>query len=229
MKKRNQFKNEVIDNWHTIPGDICLKSAQKQGAGNVDNYQNIELAEAMSHCRHWRNAIDVGAHVGIVSYQLSRSFEHVYSFEINTNLIPCLELNLKNRDVKNCTIFPYGAGARDEFVDLKITNKTFGTHVVPMSGGTGKFQTKPLDDFEFEKIDFVKIDAEGYEPFVALGGMELLKKWRPIILYERKAHPRRYGYFEDSLVEILRPLGYDILKRVGKGHKNAIAGVKHGV
>ena len=37
-----------IDGWRSLKNDICLKSAKKQGNGDINNYQNIELMTAMS-------------------------------------------------------------------------------------------------------------------------------------------------------------------------------------
>ena len=78
-----------IDGWRSIKNDICLKSAKKQGNGDINNYQNIELMTAMSYCAKWRTAVDVGAHVGITAFQMAKSFEHVHAFEINPKIYEC--------------------------------------------------------------------------------------------------------------------------------------------
>ena len=102
-----------IDGWRTIQNDICLKSAKKQGNGNINNYQNIELMTAMSYCAKWRTAVDVGVPVGITaSIKMSRSFEHVHAFEINPKIYECMNYNLKQRNVTNVTTYPVGLGAR---------------------------------------------------------------------------------------------------------------------
>ena len=36
---------QELDGWQTIKGDICLKSAKKQGMGQIEEYQNLELQE----------------------------------------------------------------------------------------------------------------------------------------------------------------------------------------
>ena len=77
-----------LDGWRTIPQDICLKSAKKQGNGKIEEYQNWELQTAISHCAKLRIAVDIGAHVGITSFRLSQSFEHVHAYEVNTKLLP---------------------------------------------------------------------------------------------------------------------------------------------
>ena len=39
-----------IDGWRSIKNDICLKSAKKQGNGDINNYQNIEtIYENLKH------------------------------------------------------------------------------------------------------------------------------------------------------------------------------------
>ena len=182
----------------------------------------------MSYCAHWRTAVDVGAHVGITAYQMSRSFEHVHAFEINPKIYECMDYNLKQRKVDNVTTYPVGLGAREESVSIKTTNKSFSTHVNP-SQREGNIPVKPLDFFDLQDVDFIKIDAEGYEPFVAQGGLKTIERCTPIILYECKDHPQRYGLHADSIRQILAPLGYRMIRKIGRGEKNAIIGYRPGI
>ena len=217
-----------IDGWRTTQNDICLKSAKKQGNGDINNYQNIELITAMSYCAKWRVAIDVGAHVGITAFQMSRSFEHVHAFEINPKIYECMNYNLEQRAVGNVTTYPVGLGAREESVTIKTTNKSFSTHIDP-SQREGDVPVMPLDFYNLENVDFIKIDAEGYEPFVAQGGYKTIERCKPIILYECKDHPQRYGFHADSIRNILTPLGYRMIRKIGRGEKNAIIGYRPGL
>ncbi len=217
-----------IDGWRTTQNDICLKSAKKQGNGDINNYQNIELMTAMSYCAKWRVAIDVGAHVGITAFQMSRSFEHVHAFEINPKIYECMNYNLEQRAVGNVTTYPVGLGAREESVSIKTTNKSFSTHIDP-SQREGDVPVMPLDFYNLENVDFIKIDAEGYEPFVAQGGLKTIERCTPIILYECKDHPQRYGLHADSIRQILAPLGYRMIRKIGRGEKNAIIGHRPGI
>jgi hypothetical protein len=125
-----------IDGWRSLKNDICLKSAKKQGNGDINNYQNIELMTAMSYCAKWRVAVDVGAHVGITAFQMSRSFEHVHAYEINPKIYECMNYNLESRAVGNVTTYPVGLGSHKQNVSIKTTNKSFSTHVHPeVEGG----------------------------------------------------------------------------------------------
>ena len=210
-----------LDGWQTVKNDICLKSAKKQGMGQIEEYQNLELQTAISYCAKLRIAVDIGAHVGITSYRLAQSFEHVHAFEVNTKLLPCIHHNLDMKKIYNVTTHPVGLGDTEKDVDIKTTNKSFGTHINP-DKDKGKYKIKTLDSFGLNFVDFIKIDAEGYEPLVAKGAMKTIELHKPVILYERKDHPQRYGYHRDSIKDILYPLGYRMVRKLGKGEKNAV-------
>ena len=216
-----------IDGWRTTQMDMCLKSAKKQGNGNIEDYQHSELMVAMSHCSRIRVAVDIGAHVGLTAFQMAKSFDHVHAFEINPPIYECMVHNLKDR-CNNVTTYPVGLGQRKHNVSIKTTNKSFSTHVAPDVDG-GDIQVMPLDFYNLQDVDFIKIDAEGYEPFVAQGGLETIKRCLPIILYECKDHPIRYGHNADTIRHILAPLGYRMIRKIGRGEKNAIIGHRPGI
>jgi protein-L-isoaspartate O-methyltransferase len=119
-----------IDGWRTTQMDMCLKSAKKQGNGNIEDYQHSELMVAMSHCSRIRVAVDIGAHVGLTAFQMAKSFDHVHAFEINPPIYECMVHNLKDR-CNNVTTYPVGIGEIEENVDLVTTNKSFSTHIKP--------------------------------------------------------------------------------------------------
>ena len=209
-------------NWITLDYDISVKSAHRQTGGNIDNYQLDELNSALAYCTSFRTAIDIGAHIGMISNQLSKRFRSVESFEIDTDVFECLKQNMQNK-TSNVNIHNFGIGDSERDVDLCKTAKTFSTHVIHNS--VGDYKIKSLDQLNFDSVDFIKIDAEGFEPLIANGAIETIKKHKPIILYERKQHPQRYGYERDSFLEILKPFGYTMLRKLGRGEKNAVIGV----
>ena len=129
--------------------------------------------------------------------------------------------NLQSKGVTNITVHNFGLGAETKWVDLHKSNKSFSTHII--EGSTGKFKVQPLDDIGLDDVDFIKMDAEGYEPLIIKGAIQTILRNRPVILYECKDHPKRYGdYHNDSVLEMLEPHGYKLVKKVGRGLKNAI-------
>jgi hypothetical protein len=61
---------------------------------------------------------------------------------------------------------------------------------------------RSLDDFELAKIDFIKIDVEGFETDVLLGAAQTIERCKPVILIEVFENSRekvnklmeQYGY-----------------------------------
>jgi FkbM family methyltransferase len=213
-----------VDNWVTINGDISLKTAVRRGNGSVAQYQSNEVALAVRHCKQTRVAVDVGAHVGIVSYQLSKIFNTVESFEINPDLYPCLEENIKRQKCTNVNVHHEGLGHANTSVSLTKKSKTFGTHITPQS--TGDIAIHPLDDYNLDNVDFIKIDVEGFETSVVQGAFETIRRCRPVILFECKGHGERYGFRDIEPLTILRPLDYVKYEYVDPQHKNMVMGPK---
>ena len=134
-------------------------------------------------------AVDVKS-VGTTAYQMSKSFEHVHAFEINPKIYECMNYNLEKRSVDNITTYPVGLGAREETVSIKTTNKSFSTHVNP-SQREGNIPVKPLDFFNLENVDFIKIDAEGYES-QSQGGYKTIERCNPLYFMNVKTSMLRF-------------------------------------
>lgn len=221
-----------IDGWRTYNGDISLKSAKKQGNGNVEKYQHEEFRTALARVSCFDVAVDVGAHLGITSIMLSKEFDRVHAYEINNQLYPFLEHNVKTKLKEHSQreskiiLHNYGLGRRAQFVGLNRTKKSFGTHITEGSDAS----IRRLDDENIPgRIGFIKLDCEGYEPEVIMGAMNRIRKDKPVILYERKMYASRYGHRNDAVLDILsEEYGYELVQHVGKRFKNAvIAHPKH--
>lgn len=60
-----------------------------------------------------------------------------------------------------------------------------------------------------DRVDFLKIDVEGYEPFVLEGAERTLADCEPTLLLEiEQRHLTRYGCEADELTRWLREMGY---------------------
>lgn len=60
-----------------------------------------------------------------------------------------------------------------------------------------------------QKIDFIKIDVEGYESFVIDGLLATIKKYRPVIVFEYdQYYHQKTGRNEDYIFLLLGDLGY---------------------
>ena len=75
--------------------------------------------------------------------------------------------------------FACALGDKEETITM-----TGGTHkIVP--GKTYHTKCFKLDDFEFEDIDFIKIDVEGFEKKVIQGAKNTIIKYNPLLVIEQ--------------------------------------------
>ena len=67
----------------------------------------------------------------------------------------------------------------------------------------------PLDLFTFTRLDYVKLDLEGYELRALRGAMQTLTQHRPLVVVESGAQLERYGHTHAELMAFMGTLGYD--------------------
>lgn len=218
------MKHIIYKNWTILESDTkVINATRKANVTNLNDYQRDLLDKAMGSCRRKRNSIDIGANYGFMSYNMSKVFEKVYAFEIVPQMITCLEKNMKNMQCNNVEVFPYGAGEANRKVGLVWDERnSFSTHVDNDAKPVTEIRT--IDSFNFSNIDFIKIDAEGYENLIIKGAMQTIKEYKPVILYENKHHGLRYGYDNQAVLNRLQHLGYEEI-HVGSSSKNKIIAV----
>jgi len=124
------MQTDLIQEWHVLKGDKTLLRAMKSDKDCVTNYQAEQLKVAFKFCKTFRHAIDVGANYGLMSYNMSKKFKNVSSFEIVPEINYCLKLNVKKFKLTNVDVYDCGLGEKEEFVSLNFDpENTFSTHV----------------------------------------------------------------------------------------------------
>jgi FkbM family methyltransferase len=161
--------------------------------------------------------IDVGANVGFWSCWFARvkTTGVVYSFEPSqrnfTRLMGNAELNQLARRIRG-----YRCGlSNSEETRVLYRSSDYGSLSVEKptensatdSNNEGVVELRMLDSFLPEintPIEFIKIDVEGFEYEVIAGGIELIKRDKPAILFEVNAHYLLgKGVTLQSLVDLL--------------------------
>jgi FkbM family methyltransferase len=177
------------------------------------SYQIKKLRTALTHVKRFGNALDIGGHCGLWSMQLAKRFERVHAFEPVAAHRECFVANIPG----TCTgeldaesfhrvyLHACALGAAPGRVRIESKPDSSGDSRV---AGEGDIPMYTLDSFEFEEVDFVKIDCEGYELMVIRGGEETIKRCRPTMIVEQKGHGMRdFGFRKEEGVELLEAWG----------------------
>lgn len=183
--------------WMTKNGEIV------DGKGT---YQIRKLREALTVVRQFRVAVDCGAHIGTWAMHLAKRFREVEAFEPMAPFRACFEKNVTH---ENVCLHRYPLGDADRNVNMAYNPADSGdTHV----SGSGDMKMRTLDSFEFEEVDFIKVDVEGYEDKVLLGAMDTIERCRPVIIVEQKAKKLgvNFGISGTPAVDLLQSIGMRI-------------------
>ena len=179
------------------------------------DWEKIEIDEIMNHhISNWDVALDIGAHVGIWSMRLAEKFKRVYAFEPVPKHIECWKQNmqkfinehseLENISTLNTVALGHENGTNTMIVP-NTTNSGRATFVEkqfpPLKGTFHNFpkiqvETKTLDSYEFEQVDFIKMDVEMFELKVLQGAENTIRKHKPI-MYIEVCDPEAYTFIEN--------------------------------
>jgi len=152
-------------------------------------------------------AIDIGAHCGIWTQRLAKDFEQVICFEPLPKHIECHKMNCSQFD--NVKLFEYGLSNENSKQVMTTKNSNSGqSSLLPdmfpktPSRTEVEIETRTLDSFDLPKMDFMKIDVEGWEYQALLGAKETIQKYLPNIYIE--IWHKKY----DTVSELLESWGY---------------------
>ena len=137
--------------------------------------------------------VDIGLNIGLMSYFYTKIANKVTAFEPTPKTI---EMAAKNMVINNChyNLTMYEAALSEEigtatFIDFhnndginRITSDT--AHDKRNTSTCFSITTLPLDYFQLENVDGIKIDTEGSEFFVIKGAKQTIEKFRPIVQVE---------------------------------------------
>lgn len=141
--------------------------------------------------------VDAGTHIGTHTIKLAKIAKTVYAFEA---LNPTYNLLLENIKLNHCNnVIPYENALSDKEEDLRFKWERKNNLGASALVGTDMVFVKPsdndiasnrvihaitLDSLKLDKLDFFKLDIEGYETKAIDGAVNTIKKCRPIITVE---------------------------------------------
>ena len=196
--------------------DQWFRDQIKRGGGIFDR-SSYEMCVRNMSARKKRIALDCGAHVGSWSLPLSAEFDYVHAFEVDPDNFSYLEKNTEG--VKNIALWNIALGSCNDPISISKGSQNSGqSHIV--FDPRGGVMMRRLDDVIGEdahaRVDFIKLDVEGFELPVLVGAKSIIKLSSPLIMVEMNGLSERYGYKDGDLREYLNSLGYDKIAACNK-------------
>lgn len=171
---------------------------------------------------------DVGAQIGFYSLGLAQAIDQtgsVHCFEPNPASFVRLQRHVFMNGCENVVLNQVALGAKRDRLPLRAPEhfNTGGATLIstplPESWRATSLEVDvlSLDDYccqnRIEQLDFVKIDCQGYEPFVLQGGENVLRTLRPRLLVEFERHMlASAGWTGNQFLGLLRQLNFQAFR-----------------
>lgn len=159
-----------------------------------------------------REAVDVGANDGMYTLPLAALCPHVHAFEpeaahyarlceICPETVSVARVALSDRVGTAVLRIPVGREGRRTILASLEPGLTGGLRIEEQEVPCGR-----LDELADRDVGFLKIDVEGHELAVLEGGLELIRRQRPVVLVE--AEDRHRPGAVESVRRLLEAEGY---------------------
>ncbi|MBB3179824.1 FkbM family methyltransferase [Variovorax sp. Sphag1AA] len=141
-------------------------------------------------------ALDVGANIGCTSLLVGQTASKVFAFEPGSRTYALLARNIAQSGLQNVQAENVGLGSKAAEFDLVFNPENRSGGFVSTSNadagqvGHQKERIRILrgDDYVrehgIERVDFIKIDVEGFEQDVVIGLAETIANHRPVVTLE---------------------------------------------
>jgi FkbM family methyltransferase len=165
------------------------------------------------------NIVDIGANVGLYSlYAKYLPNSQFYSYEPYKFTYDLLNENIKLNNITNVNTYNIGLGDKKGKTILNVCLSNDGLNTM----GTNPLRFNDISSIEVEidtldnifynnniKVDYIKIDTEGYEYNILKGGEKTIKKYKPIIQLEyNETNMKQCNINSSDLNNYIIELGY---------------------
>ncbi len=133
--------------------------------------------------------VDIGAHIGCAAVPAARAVGpagHVYACEAIPSISMALRHTVAASGLDNITVLNYGLGSAPG--EATFLARGAGSGHSDLGGSVGEPVTVPMTTLDalvaevgLQRLDFLKVDVEGWEPEVLRGAAQTIRRHRPVI------------------------------------------------
>lgn len=201
---------------------ICAKSDKRLAPFDTLNFGTYEIEELnmqLNLIDEGYNVFDIGGNFGWYALHIAKNKvkSKVYTFEpipsTYDHLVKNVGLNGLTNIAANNFGFSNDEGSFEFYFDPSLS---VNASLANVSGNTNISKAtcfvKKLDAFTEEtklRVDFIKCDVEGAELLVFEGGIETLKRDKPVIFAEMlRKWTAKFDYHPNDILKLLIEIGY---------------------
>lgn len=228
IKNRDVKKIEISDNSVIITSRtnsikmVCDKEDRRIAPIEILNfgyYEKTDFDMVMNIIDGCSTLFDIGANIGWYSLNIAKTIKNskVLAFEPIPKTFTYLKRNVELNHINNIEIFNFGFSSEEKDTEFHYYTEGSGNASLANLSDVENTQkiicnVKKLDDFVFKNgysVDFIKCDVEGAELLVFKGGIETIKRDKPIIFTEMlRKWSAKFNYHPNEIIKLLADEGY---------------------
>jgi FkbM family methyltransferase len=160
-------------------------------------------------------ALDIGANIGNHAIYLAGTFAVIHAFEPNPTVLSRLRDNIALNDLDDSIrVHPVGLGAKTEILAFRENNdgNLGASGFLKADEEVGaltrvlELQIVNADEYvgrlALPRLDFVKVDVEGWEASLFEGLSETIRRHRPVVAFEFHGQDAAPGEYERILTAL---------------------------
>jgi len=170
--------------------------------------------------------VEIGANIGyyaLIEAKLIGEQGHIYAFEPSPYSLSFLKRNIKLNNYHNIEVFQKAIGAENTKSRFFIADKSNLSSFIKREGTVDNIEVEiiKLDDFlKNKKVDFIRMDIEGYEKEVLKGlentlSKEDAPKYLFIEIHSVLLHKKNSS--AEKIIRYLEEFGYSVTKGFYRG------------
>lgn len=204
IKIQNKYNQHIMLYKHDRISRSIINSGIYDAVG-------IYFIEKILSLMHEPIALDIGANVGNHALVMTRYCKELHLFEPQQDIVQLLEQTKSANQISNWHIHPFGLADVETtlplYKHLQQNNgaSTFTTDEKSYQYCLETCEVKKGDNWikqqALAKLDFIKIDVEGYEAKVINGLRKTIQQFRPIIMLEWNNNNTKQEFFEFNIFE----------------------------
>ena len=207
------FKNED-GNFIVFPNDAIAQHIKSGKLWEKHFRDTIDVFLEKGH-----TVVDIGANFGYNSVLMGRKIGPggiLIAFEPQRIIYQQLNGNLILNNIFNAITVQAALGSIQGKSTMSPVNyDSSWVNIGDTSIGYGgeEVDVYLLDQIQESKVDFIKLDAQGFELFVLQGAQKLLEQYKPDLFIEIEPHQlAKFQITENQLVEYIKSFVYSMYK-----------------
>lgn len=200
----------LSNNIAVIEGDTHI-SKWVEESGRLDHDQ-AALSQILPHIKEGDHVLDIGAFIGdhtIAYINAVGDSGKVYAFEPNLRAFECLDYNCKKA-------LRYDLGVSDKsgtapFIDEENVGASWVDPRFAEPEAQKVIWLQTIDQWDLQRVDFIKMDIEGFEIKGLNGGRKTIEKFKPVMWIEvNRPALERNGSTPEELEALVESFGYSV-------------------